>query len=180
VQEVLSAAFDKNPITLAPFAHLHINQDARYIQLRLAEVLRSANEILEYGMPEKLRKRQFFQSNRVGRNEAIKKIVSNGSWMIKIMSDSCLNFDYSVFLERLGGNWPLMWNSMVSFFRRGMYFEKPYPPMHDIYDTYINQKEIVPFEYYLKEISPMMEFTPSSDYKKRKRNHDVTRKDKES
>ena len=42
-------------------------------------------------------------------------------------------FDFKAFINDHGGNWECMWNSMVFFFRQGLFLtEKPYPPMHTV------------------------------------------------
>jgi hypothetical protein len=48
---------------------------------------------------------------------------------IKVMNEECRKFDFVAFLDFHKGNWRCMWNSMVYFFRRGLYFSEKYPPV---------------------------------------------------
>jgi hypothetical protein len=57
-------------------------------------------------------------------------IVRTGLKWIRLMEECCVTFDFVAFLGYHKGNWRCIWNSMVYFFRRGLYFENTYPPVH--------------------------------------------------
>lgn len=78
------------------------------------------------------------------------KIVMAIMAWIKFMDEGCRKFDFVAFLDFHNGNWRYMWNSMVYFFIRGLYFTEDYPPVslsarivHDNFNIVEKLEEIV-------------------------------------
>jgi hypothetical protein len=71
-----------------------------------------------------------------------KKIVETGDAWIRMMTTCFAEFDYVHFLQLFdNSNWRCMWNSLVYFFCRGMYFQHPYPPvMNDRFASMIENE----------------------------------------
>jgi hypothetical protein len=113
------------------------------------------------GLKPKLYKRQFFidwmQSSKathpvncclLAREKTVDLIISTGCSWLQTILDSFLAFDFIVFLDLHNGNWQAIWNSMVLFYQRGLYFDKAYPPAANIY----LKKDNVPHNYILKTL----------------------------
>jgi hypothetical protein len=145
VQDVLWTSFLVNPITLDEFASISVSRNDHLLKIRLA-ILLTYSKCEMTSLKSKLLKRQFFvdwiASSQVdapekvcqaARERTVNLIISTGSLWLEKLLESFLNFNFMSFLDRHDGNWSSIWNSMVLFFQRGLFFAQAYPPAINIY-----------------------------------------------
>ena len=144
IQESLYRAYNNGKgLDLALFAHLHEHRNAQPLKFRLTFIFGIAYSYVRDVLPNNLRKRAFMsiwakeggEEIAKARDVVEKRIVETGLKWIELMMKSCEEFDFSAFLTDHEGNWKCMWNSMVYFFRRGLFFEEGYPPIHAVMDS---------------------------------------------
>lgn len=145
VQDVLWTSFLVNPISLDEFAAISVIRNDHRLKIRLA-ILLTYSKCEMSSLKSKIRKRHFFvdwmKSNKAdapekgcqaARERTVNHIISTGSLWLEKLLESLLNFNFMEFLDRHDGNWSSIWNSMVLFFQRGLFFAQAYPPAINIY-----------------------------------------------
>jgi hypothetical protein len=148
IQEALFSAYTTGGgINLGVFGDLHETRSDTKLKLRLCFIFGSAHSYVKTTLLNNLKKRAYMMNWLNGeepcskdqkieaRNRVDAKIVETGAKWIEMMDRYFAAFDFVNFLVRHESNWRCMWNSMVYFFRRGLYFENPYPPMWNSMST---------------------------------------------
>jgi hypothetical protein len=145
IQEALAAAYKSvGGLDLGLFADLHEKRSGIILKLRLASIFGYAlcytKQLLVPKLTMRTCMRNWLKKNEqapnacknTARNKVEKAIVETGVRWINTMEQCCLAFDFAAFLDCHGENWRCIWNSMVYFFQRGLYFVQTYPPVHAI------------------------------------------------
>ena len=145
IQESLYTSYnDGNGLDLALFAYLYEHGNAQPLKSRLTFIFGMAYGYVTNVLPTNLQKRTFFKTwgekgeekkELISKAKKVveKRIVETGLKWIGLMTKLFEEFDFKAFINDHGGNWKCMWNSMVFFFRQGLFLtEKPYPPMHTV------------------------------------------------
>jgi hypothetical protein len=145
IQEALAEAYKSaGGLDLGLFADLHEKRSGIILKLRLASIFGYAvcytKKMLVFKLMSRKCIRNWSKRNEqapydcrhTAQKEVEKAIMATGVRWINTMEQCCLEFDFVDFLDCHGENWRCVWNSMVYFFQRGLYFVQTYPPMHAI------------------------------------------------
>jgi hypothetical protein len=143
IQEALDLAYrEVGGLDLGLFARLNETGSDTLVKARLSLIFGYALCYTKQTLPNNLKKRRQMKKWSVDIAPDSKpllqmtwkavdvNIVRTGLKWIRLMEECCVTFDFVAFLGYHKGNWRCIWNSMVYFFRRGLYFENTYPPVH--------------------------------------------------
>ncbi len=141
VQESLRKAYIFFGIESAIVFDVYVTRDDRHLKMRLSKMFSYAASYANEVLPNNLKKRSFLmkwmkQEPLDYKEDARKSVLETTlqlavTWIMK-MEESCELFDFVTFIDLHKGNWLSVWNSLLLFFERGLFFDKVYPPVNAI------------------------------------------------